>query len=63
MSGRPTTSHSDENINQVHSLVLSDHRMTLQMTADWKNIHLLDFGGGFRNEKDLYQDYAETAHS
>jgi transposase len=33
-SGRPYTSRSDENINQVHSLMLSDCRMTVQMIAD-----------------------------
>jgi transposase len=27
-SSRPSTLHSDENIHHVHSLVLSDHRMT-----------------------------------
>jgi predicted transcriptional regulator len=34
MSGRPSTSRSDENIDRVHSLVLSDRRMTIQMIAD-----------------------------
>jgi transposase len=33
-SGRPSTSRSDENIDRVHSLVLSDRRMTVQMIAD-----------------------------
>jgi transposase len=33
-SGRPCTSRSDENIDRVHSLVLSDRRMTVQMIAD-----------------------------
>jgi hypothetical protein len=33
-SEHPSTSHSDENINRVHSLVLSDRRMTVQMIAD-----------------------------
>jgi hypothetical protein len=33
-SGRPSTSGSDENIDRVHSLVLSDLRMTVQMVAD-----------------------------
>jgi hypothetical protein len=33
-SGRSSTSGSDENIDRVHSLVLSDHRMTVQMIAD-----------------------------
>jgi hypothetical protein len=33
-SVRPSTSRSDENINQVHSLVLSDCRMTVHMIAD-----------------------------
>jgi hypothetical protein len=33
-SGRPSTLHNDENINQMHSLVLIDHRMTVQMIAD-----------------------------
>jgi transposase len=32
-SARCSTSHSDENIDRVHSLVLSDHWMTVQMTA------------------------------
>jgi hypothetical protein len=40
-SGRPSTSRSDENIDRVHSLLLSDRRMTVQMIANelWKNIH------------------------
>jgi transposase len=62
-SGRPSTSRSDENIDRVHSLMLSDCQMTVQMIADWKNIHLLDFDRGFKNEKDLYQDCAKAAHS
>jgi hypothetical protein len=66
-SGCPSTSRSDENINGVHPLVLSDRRMAVQMIADelqiGKNIRLLDFDGGFRNEKDLCQDCAKTAHS
>jgi hypothetical protein len=33
-SGRPSTSRSDENIDEVHFLVLSDRRMTVQMTPD-----------------------------
>jgi hypothetical protein len=33
-SGHPFTSRSDENIDRMHSLVLSDHRMTVQMIAD-----------------------------
>jgi hypothetical protein len=33
-SGRCSTSRSDENIDWVHSLVLSDHRITVQMIAD-----------------------------
>jgi hypothetical protein len=33
-SGRPSTSHSDENIDRVHSLVLIDCWMTVQMIAD-----------------------------
>jgi transposase len=30
----PSTSHSDENIDRAHSLVLSDRRMTFQGIAD-----------------------------
>jgi transposase len=33
-SGRSSTSRSNENINRVHSLVLSDRRITVQMIAD-----------------------------
>jgi transposase len=33
-SGCPSTSCSDENIDRVHSLVLSDRQMTVQMIAD-----------------------------
>jgi transposase len=33
-SGHPSTSCSDENIDHVHSLVLSDRQMTVQMIAD-----------------------------
>jgi hypothetical protein len=33
-SGRPFTSRSGENVDQLHSLVLSDRRMTVQMIAD-----------------------------
>jgi transposase len=33
-SGRPSTSLSDENSDRVHSLMLSDHQMTVQMIAD-----------------------------
>jgi hypothetical protein len=33
-SGHPSTSRSNENIDRVHSLVLSDRRMTVQMIAD-----------------------------
>jgi transposase len=34
MSGFPSTSRRDENINRVYSLVLSDCRMTVEMIAD-----------------------------
>jgi hypothetical protein len=34
MLGCPSTWRSDENIDRVHSLVLSDCRMTVQMIAD-----------------------------
>jgi len=33
-SGRPSTSSDNENINRVHSLVLSDRRMTVRMIAE-----------------------------
>jgi hypothetical protein len=33
-SGAPSTSRSDKNIDRVHSLMLSDRRMTVQMIAD-----------------------------
>jgi hypothetical protein len=33
-SGPSSTSRSDENIDRVHSLMLSDRRMTVQMIAD-----------------------------
>jgi transposase len=33
-SGRPSTSRSDENINRVNSLVLTDRQMTVQVIAD-----------------------------
>jgi transposase len=33
-SGSPSTSRNDENIDRVHSLVLSDRRMTIQMIAN-----------------------------
>jgi hypothetical protein len=32
--GHSSTSRSDENIDRVHSLVLSDRQMTVQMIAD-----------------------------
>src|SRR5215475_10286655 len=33
-SGRPSTSRGNENIDRVHSLVLSDRRMTIRMIAE-----------------------------
>jgi hypothetical protein len=33
-SGHPSTSRGDENLDQMHSPVLSDCRMTVQMIAD-----------------------------
>jgi transposase len=51
-SGRPSTSRSDENIDRVHSLVQIG-----------KNIRLLNFDRGCRNEKDLCQDCARTVYS
>jgi transposase len=33
-SGHPSTSRNNENIGRVHSLVLSDSQMTVQMIAD-----------------------------
>ena len=33
-SGRPTTSSGNENIDRVHSLVLSDRRLTVRMIAE-----------------------------
>jgi hypothetical protein len=33
-SGRPSASHSDENTDWVHSLMLSDHQTTVQMITD-----------------------------
>jgi hypothetical protein len=65
-SGHPSTLRSYDNIDRVHSLALSDRQMTSNFsrwTSDWKIIRLLDFDGGFRNEKDMYQDCAKTAHS
>jgi len=33
-SGRPSTSSGNENIDRVHSLMLSDRRLTVRMTAE-----------------------------
>jgi hypothetical protein len=58
-SGRPSTSHSDENIDRLHSVMLTDRQMTVQMIANELKIgkiRSLDFDGEFRNEKDLCQD-------
>jgi len=33
-SGRPSTKSGNENINHVHSLVLSDRRLTVRMIAE-----------------------------
>jgi transposase len=66
-SGRPSTSRSDENIGRVHSLLLSDRRMTVQMIADELQIGKTSVYSILMEDleikKDLCRDYAKTAHS
>jgi hypothetical protein len=62
-SGWPSTSHSDENIDWVHSLVLSDRRMTVQMIADELQIGKASVYSILTEDLEMRKICAKTAHS
>jgi hypothetical protein len=62
-SGCPSTSHSNENIIQVHSLVHSDRRITVQMIADELQIGKTSVYSILTEDLKMRKICAKTAHS